>query len=151
MDIAVQAKIDDELQKMAAREGVFLRVTGNCMSPILNDQDRVLVRWQPDYRTGDILVVRLGNGHLVCHRLVGKYFRNRQRHFLTKPDNGRCPDAAVVSRMILGKIFNQDGELPIDAPSVFFRLQLSFSFVYHLSRRLLAKFCSQKELKKSSN
>lgn len=48
------------------------------MAPVMQDQELVQVRKQRRYRPGDILAVRLANGQLVSHRLIGVYPRKRR-------------------------------------------------------------------------
>jgi len=123
---------------MAALCEISLRVSGHCMTPILNDQDCIQVRRFHKYKIGDILAVRLDTGQLVCHRLIGKYFWKQQMHFLTQPDHGRRPDGAITSNMILGKVIKVN-EQPINEASFSFRLQLFLSFLYCLCLRFFAK------------
>ena len=139
-----QIVIDRGLQEFADCNGIFLHINGHCMMPTLNDRDRVLVRRAAQYRTGDILAVRLADGHLVCHRLIGKFFWGRETHYLTRPDRGGKPDAAVTRSMILGKIYARDNGAPLPEPTVWFRLQLFLSFFYCLSHRFFEKIKSNR-------
>ena len=139
MILTEHTKIDCGLHEMASLEGITLQVTGQCMEPVLHDQDRVQVRRQRKYRVGDILAVRLANGQLVCHRLLGKYFWGGNMHFLTCPDNCRQPDGAVIITKIIGKIVTVNGKKLLPKITLSLRLQLFLSFLYYLCRRFFAK------------
>ena len=131
--------IDRGLQEFAECHGFVLHINGHCMMPTLNDRDRVLVRREDQYRTGDILAVRLADGQLVCHRLIGRFFWRGKTYYMTRPDRGGKPDAAVSRNMILGKISALDSGVLLPKPTFLFRLQLFLSFFYCLSRRFFEK------------
>ena len=131
--------IDRGLQEFADCHGFVLHINGHCMMPTLNDRDRVLVRRAAQYRTGDILAVRLADGQLVCHRLIGTFFWGRETHYMTRPDRGGKPDAGVTRSMIIGKISARDSGVLLPIPTVLFRLQLFLSFFYCLCRRFFEK------------
>lgn len=134
--ITIYTKIDQALQAIATENPISLRICGNCMAPVLQDQELVQVRKQRWYWPGDILAVRLANGRLVSHRLIGVYLRRKRLRFLTRADNSSRPDGSVTGEQILGKIISGKRETPISSPCLVVRFSILFTFVLFSIDRL---------------
>lgn len=93
----------DELFQVSLAEGreIRLRVNGTSMVPFLKPGDIVVIqRIEPErLRRGDLVVVRREHD-LVTHRLV----LQKAGKWVTKGDNCRSLDPAVVDQAILGKV-----------------------------------------------
>jgi hypothetical protein len=138
-----QYTLDSILQEFA-EQGMLVKIRGNCMAPILKNGDSVQVRRQKTYMRGDILAVRLGNGVLVSHRLLGRYRWKGRNHFMTRSDNGDLPDCSVTYGSIMGKVIASGSGQPLPVASPIFRCHLFLSFFYCLCRRIFAKIqCTQ--------
>lgn len=74
------------------------------MAPLLRDGDRILVRRQPRYRAGDLLVFRNSVGALVVHRLLGGRRVNRLPHFILRGDSSPSFDGLVAETDVLGRV-----------------------------------------------
>ena len=57
----------EEIPETLARTGKFfaLRVKGNSMSPRIQPNDVLIVRYQPDAESGDVVIAKI-NGHEAC-------------------------------------------------------------------------------------
>lgn len=85
---------------------VRLRVTGQCMSPEINEGETVLIaspsRHTP--RVGEIVLARHANG-LRLHRLVWKWpLCSRRLFWLTKADRARFCDPRIAPGAVLGTV-----------------------------------------------
>lgn len=85
---------------------VRLRVTGQCMSPELNEGETVLIaslsRHKP--RCGEIVLARHADG-LRLHRLVWKWsLFSRRLFWLTKADRSRFCDPRIAPGAVLGTV-----------------------------------------------
>jgi len=93
----------DEMFQVSLAEGreIRLRVNGTSMVPFLKPGDIVVLqRIEPERLSrGDLVVVRREHD-LVTHRLVWQ----GTGQWLTKGDNCRSLDPAVVDKAILGKV-----------------------------------------------
>lgn len=131
--------IDKALQGMVTDTPLSVRISGNCMAPVLKDQDLVKVQRQQWYWPGDILVLRLGDGRLVGHRLIGIYLRRKQLRFLTRGDNAQRPDGSVCGEQILGKILSKNQDGMILSPRLFDRFKAILILATFTSGRIINK------------
>lgn len=92
------------LRNLAEDAPLELRVSGECMAPLLESGAMVQVVRRPFYWPGDPLVVHAPDGRLLVHRLLGFYPRARRLRWLTQADNARWPDAAVPAERIIGRV-----------------------------------------------
>lgn len=127
------------LRLLAADAGIPVRISGNCMSPLMEDRSVILVQSRPRYWPGDILTFLNQDGHLTTHRLLGIFPRNRKLYCLTQPDNHPRPDVPVPVSHILGKVSggdctNEAIHIPWGA-----RLVASKKFTMHVLRRLFLR------------
>ena len=100
----VSAKVARTLRDLAKDAPLELRISGDCMAPLLESGAMVRVIRQPFYWPGDPLVVHAPDGRLLAHRLLGFYPRTRRLRWLTQADNARWPDAAVPAERIIGRV-----------------------------------------------
>ncbi|MDS4025920.1 MAG: S24 family peptidase [Candidatus Contendobacter sp.] len=100
----VSAVVAQALRELAAESPVRLRISGNCMAPLLESGAMIQVVRQSFYWPGDPVVVYAVDGRLLGHRLLGFYPRSRRLKWLTQADNARWPDAAVPMDRIIGRI-----------------------------------------------
>ena len=117
------AKKKSKLIGALADEPIPVSIRGDCMAPLLNDGDRVMIRKSRFYLPGDILVYCNGIGDLVSHRMLGYYFRKGEWRLLIKADNGLRPDCGVSANHVLGKVLK-------GKPGIWMRLR-SFNFFVH--------------------
>ena len=101
---AVSATVARALRELAVETPVSLRVSGECMAPLLESGAMIQVTRQPFYWPGDPLVVHAPDGRLLVHRLLGGYSKGRGWRWLTQADNALRPDAAVPAERIIGKV-----------------------------------------------
>ncbi|HRX63254.1 MAG TPA: S24/S26 family peptidase [Candidatus Competibacter sp.] len=104
----VSTRIARALRELATESPVSLRVSGECMVPLLANGAMIQVVRQRFYWPGDPLVVHAVGGHLLVHRLLGGYSKGRGWRWLTQADNAFRPDAAVPTERIIGKICGGD-------------------------------------------
>lgn len=104
----VSTRIVRGLRELATESPVSLRVSGECMMPLLANGAMIQVVRQRFYWPGDPLVVHAVGGHLLVHRLLGGYSKGRGWRWLTQADNAFRPDAAVPTERIIGKICGGD-------------------------------------------
>lgn len=100
----VSAVVAQALRELAAESPVRLRISGNCMAPLLESGAMIEVIRQNFYWPGDPVVVYAVDGRLLGHRLLGFYPRSWRLKWLTQADNARWPDAAVPMDRIIGRI-----------------------------------------------
>ena len=100
----VSAVVAQALRELAAESPVRLRISGNCMAPLLESGAMIQVVRQSFYWPGDPVVVYAVDGRLLGHRLLGFYPRSWRLKWLTQADNARWPDAAVPMDRIIGRI-----------------------------------------------
>lgn len=100
----VSAVVAQALRELAAESPVRLRISGNCMAPLLESGAMIQVVRQSFYWPGDPVVVYAVDGRLLGHRLLGFYPRSQRLKWLTQADNARWPDAAVPMDRIIGRI-----------------------------------------------
>jgi signal peptidase I len=79
-------------------------IRGDCMAPLLNDGDRVMIKRSRYYMPGDILVYCNSSGDLISHRMLGYYFWKGEWRLLIKADNVLKPDGGVAAHHVLGKV-----------------------------------------------
>ncbi len=92
------------LRDLAEDAPLELRVSGQCMAPLLESGAMIQVIRQSFYWPGDPVVIHAADGRLLSHRLLGFYPRARQLRWLTQADNARWPDAAVSAERIIGRV-----------------------------------------------
>lgn len=100
----VSAKVVRVLRELAAETPVSVRVSGDCMAPLLESGAMIQVARRRFYWPGDPLVIHAPDGRLLVHRLLGGYSKGRGWRWLTQADNARWPDAAVPAEQIIGKV-----------------------------------------------
>ncbi len=97
-------KIAFALRELAADGPLALRITGDCMTPLLRSGAEIQVIRQRFYWPGDTLVLHATDGRLLAHRLIGGYPRARRLRWLTQADRATTPDPAVTTEQIIGKV-----------------------------------------------
>ena len=114
-------------------EPMPVTIRGDCMVPLLNDGDRVMIKHSRFYMPGDILVYCNSSGDLISHRMLGYYIWKGKWRLLIKADNVLQPDRGVTSKHVLGKVLNS-------SPGIWIRLR-SFGFFmrYTLSKIIRVK------------
>jgi len=104
MTPAVSATVARALRELAAETPLSLRVSGDCMAPLLESGAMIQVIRQRVYWPGDPVVVHALDGRLLVHRLLGCYSKGRGWRWLTQADNALRPDAAVPGERLIGKV-----------------------------------------------
>jgi hypothetical protein len=92
----------------SATAPVDLRVRGHCMSPLLASGAVVRVAARRFYWPGDLVVVLAPDGRLLAHRLLGWYWKQGSRWWLTQADSAPGPDPAIPLTHFVGKVVGGD-------------------------------------------
>ena len=75
------------------------------MEPKIKKGSIVFVFSQKDYKVGDIITFKIGNGIPITHRLIEIEKKGKKTFFKTKGDANLTPDAeAVEKENVLGKV-----------------------------------------------
>jgi phage repressor protein C with HTH and peptisase S24 domain len=104
----VSTKVAQTLRELAAETPVSVRVSGECMAPLLESGAMIQVVRQRVYWPGDPVVVHALDGRLLVHRLLGGYSKGRGWRWLTQADNALRPDAAVPGERLIGRVCGGD-------------------------------------------
>lgn len=83
---AVSVTVVRVLRELAAESPVSVRVSGECMVPLLANGAMIRVVRRRFYWPGDPLVVHAVDGRLLVHRLLGGYAKGRGWRWLTQAD-----------------------------------------------------------------
>ena len=105
----VSTRIVRGLRELAVESPVSLRVSGECMVPLLASGAMIQVIRQPFYWPGDVVVVHAADGRLLAHRLLGCYSKGQGWRCLTQADNAMQPDFALPLTHIVGRVVGGDG------------------------------------------
>lgn len=110
---AVNDCIDDGLQ---SGDSLMLKVTGDCMAPVIKDNDSVKIIRQESYLPGDVVAYYSSHEQRrLIHRVLGKVpfyrlIKSKKKekgvlrhYYLIKADNSTKPDVIVGSSAIHGK------------------------------------------------
>ena len=104
----ISTKVAQTLRELAAETPVRVRVSGECMAPLLANGAMIQVVRRRFYWPGDPVVVHALDGRLLVHRLLGGYSRGRGWRWLTQADHACRPDAAVPAERIIGRVCGGD-------------------------------------------
>ena len=104
----VSTKVARMLRELAAETPVSVRVSGECMAPLLESGAMIQVIRQRVYWPGDPVVIHALDGRLLVHRLLGGYSKGRGWRWLTQADNALRPDAAVPGERLIGRVCGGD-------------------------------------------
>lgn len=104
----VSTRVARALRELTVESPVSLRVSGECMVPLLANGAMIQVVRQRFYWPGDPLVVHAPDGRLLVHRLLGCYSKGRGWRWLTQADNACRPDAAIPAERIIGRVCGGD-------------------------------------------
>ena len=104
----VSTKVARMLRELAAETPVCVRVSGECMAPLLESGAMIHVIRQRVYWPGDPVVIHALDGRLLVHRLLGGYSKGRGWRWLTQADNALRPDAAVPGERLIGRVCGGD-------------------------------------------
>ena len=95
----------EALREVAAANPLSVRVSGDCMAPLVRDGAKVRVSGPARfYWPGDVVAVLTGRPGLALHRVIGCYRRDGRWRFITQGDKTAWPDTGVSSRQILGRV-----------------------------------------------
>ena len=104
----VSVTVARALRQLAAEMPVNVRVSSDCMTPLLESGAMIQVVRQPFYWPGDLVVVHAPDGRLLVHRLLGCYARRREWCWLTQADNAFRPDPALPWSCVIGRVVGGD-------------------------------------------
>ncbi len=134
----VSAKVVRALCELAAETPLNLRVSGECMAPLLESGAMIQVVRQRFYWPGDPVVVHAPDGCLLVHRLLGGYSRGRGWRWLTQADHALRPDAAVPAERIVGRVCGGECSMLLVRTPLSYRARAVLRFikfaVLHLAR-----------------
>ena len=132
--LAVYEEINDALQ---AGTTCTFKVTGECMIPVLHDNDMLQVARKP-YYPGDILVYYCPfQQSKLAHRFLGTVFTGTTTKFLFMADNAEKPDVLIQTELVLGSVVsvNQAAfRVPLKARIVAFAKYLYWVSVLFLKK-----------------
>ena len=128
----VSSTVATALRELAAEAPVSLRVSGDCMAPLLRDGATIRVVRSRYYWPGDAIIVHAPDGRLLVHRLLGCYLKGKSWRWLTGADTAMWPDMAVPTERIVGKVCGGDCSPALIRPPVThrwnaFRRYISFA------------------------
>lgn len=125
----VPSTVAKALREMAAEAPVRLRVSGDCMAPLLQDGATIHVVRGRFYWPGDAIIVHAPDGRLLVHRLLGCYFKGKGWRWLTRADTAIWPDTAVPTERIVGKVCGGDCSPALIRPTVTHRWEALRRFI----------------------
>ena len=85
-----------------------VRVSGECMAPLLESGAMIQVVRRRYYWPGDPVVVHAPDGRLLVHRLPCCYSKGQGWRWLTQADHALRPAVAVLAERIIGKVCGGD-------------------------------------------
>lgn len=129
MHDAVSPTIVKALREMAAEAPVRLRVSGDCMAPLLQDGATIHVVRSRFYWPGDAIIVHAPDGSLLVHRLLGCYFKGSGWRWLTRADTAIWPDTAVSTTRIVGRVCGGDCSPELVRPPIRLRWEAFGRFI----------------------
>lgn len=94
---------EEALNDLLRHESCEIVIRGDCMSPLLEDGQRVRIRPARFYWPGDVLVFRGADGRLTAHRLLGYRPRAGGLAVVTRGDACVVHDAPVPLAAVLGR------------------------------------------------
>ena len=137
VEIAFCIKLDPLMTELANKksrrigaltdEPIPVTICGDCMAPLLNDGDRVMIKNSRFYLPGDILVYCNSSGDLISHRMLGYYFWKGDWRLLIKADNAFKPDCGVAANHVLGKVLGSKPGIRMRLQSIGFFLRFTLS------------------------
>jgi hypothetical protein len=105
MEAGADRRILRALQRLAReRPPLELRLTGQCMAPLLEDGARLEVSARDRYWPGDVIVLRARDGRLMAHRVLGYLPRAGGLHVVTHGDSMAGPDHPVPLADVVGRV-----------------------------------------------
>ncbi len=127
------------LREFAADEQWSLRVSGNCMAPLVTSGSVVSVVRRQWYWPGDPVVVHAPDGLLLVHRLLGYYRGEIGWRCLTQGDNAPSPDAALPWSSVIGRVGGGDCHAFITRVPLRHRLLACGRFLRHALRAAIRR------------
>jgi hypothetical protein len=116
-------------------EQVVLRVTGDCMTPDLQDRAKVRVARSRLFVPGDVVAFYSVHQHrLMMHRFLGYVRSHGQWKLMTMADRGLRPDPLVAWPGVLGRVVAQSDRAYQVAPGK--RLLAVVRYIVFCSRLL---------------
>ncbi len=117
-------EVADMLQE---RDTLQVKVTGNCMLPLLQHDQCITVCKQNRYRIGDIIVFADAKGALKVHRYLGPMTRNR---VMTQADTANTIDAPVPMSQVMGRAHKRGGSPLTVSATLRFRSFIRYIYWY---------------------
>lgn len=105
MEATADRKILRALKRISReRPPLELRLTGQCMAPLIEDGARLEIAARNRYWPGDVIVFRARDGRLMAHRVLGFLPRVRGLLVVTHGDSMAGPDHPVPLRDVVGRV-----------------------------------------------
>ena len=101
------SRLFDSLRELAAEAPISVRVSGDCMAPLLRDGVRIEIRARRLYLPGDLIAFAGARDTLFVHRFLG-YAWARRWVLLTQADSAPHRDAPLDPLRVLGRICGGD-------------------------------------------
>lgn len=137
---SISKTIDTALQSMARDGELSIRISGNCMQPLIKDGALICVRKQSFYWPGDILVKRGFDGQLMAHRLIGFFPRKGRLYFVSRADSAANADVPVTGSQIIGRVSGGECAESVVLVPVLYRIKAVGQFGWLVAKRLAYRF-----------
>jgi len=110
--VRLGAQTASSLRSLAQDEPIELVVSGPCMTPYLEDGDRVQVSHRRVYKPGDIVAFRRQEDErLLVHRVLGYTLSLDGLKLLAKGDRISREDEPVDLHAVVGRVVSRGGRL----------------------------------------
>jgi len=132
--------INSALQLLAQDGELSIRISGNCMQPLIKDGALVSVKQQAFYWPGDILVKRGFDGQLVAHRLIGIFPRKGRWYFVSRADSAAKADVPVPGTQIIGRVLGGECVETVVLVPIRYRIKAVGQFAWLIGKRIGYRF-----------
>jgi len=136
MPESVNKTVDTALRSLAQDDDLSMRISGDCMQPLIKDGAMVWVRKQAFYWPGDVLVKRGFNGQLLAHRLIGVFPRKGRLYFVSRADSATRADVPVASSQIIGRVTGGECMASVVSVPLRHRIRATRHFIALVAERL---------------
>jgi hypothetical protein len=127
------------LREMADEEPLRLKVTGHCMSPLVNEGDFVEVSRERFYWPGDVIAFRTPDRRLLLHRVIGYWRHSHRLGLVTQGDSCSSCEASFGFDRVIGRITGGDGAASLVSIPFKHRLWTLGRFTRLIFNRILAR------------
>ncbi len=131
------------LREMADEDPLRLKVSGQCMSPLVNEGDFVEVSQARLYWPGDVIAFRTPDGRLLLHRLIGYWRHSHRLGLVTQGDTCSSCEASFGFDRVIGRVSGGDCAASLVSIPLTDRLWTLGRFARLVFKRVLARIKSR--------